>query len=98
MAVGLTPFILSGTVFQLLFAGILPSRIVMRKSDSKIGMIPQKLEWLAPLFSQKLEWLAPLFSSVCVCVFVLTLYQQLRSYGDITMDEILIRQTSEAGN
>ena len=29
------------------------SEIVMRKSDLKIGMIPQKLEWLASLLN---EW------------------------------------------
>ena len=49
VAVGLTPFILSGTILKLLFAGISTSKIVMRKSTLKISMIPQKSEWLASL-------------------------------------------------
>ena len=49
VAVGLTPFILSGFILKLLFAGILTSKIVMQKSTLKISMIPQKSEWLASL-------------------------------------------------
>ena len=46
---GATSFILSGFDFKLLFAKILMSETIMRKSDMKIGMIPQKSEWLASL-------------------------------------------------
>ena len=45
----LTSFILSGTILKSLFAGISTSEIIMRKLALKIGMIPQKLEWLASL-------------------------------------------------
>ena len=49
--VGLTPFILSGTVLKSLFAGISMSEIVMWKLAMKIGMIPQKSECLASLLN-----------------------------------------------
>ena len=49
--VGLTPFVLSGTILKLLFAGISMSEVVMRKSALQISMIPQKSEWLASLLN-----------------------------------------------
>ena len=48
--VEVTSFILSATILKSLFAGILTSKIVMRKLALKTGMIPQKSEWLASLW------------------------------------------------
>ena len=49
MEVGVTPFILSGTVLKSLFARIVTSEIVIPKLALKNGMIPQNSEWLASL-------------------------------------------------
>ena len=50
VAVGLTPFILSGTILKLLFAGISTSKIFYAEIKLEYnGMIPQKSEWLASL-------------------------------------------------
>lgn len=46
---GATSFILSCSILRSLFAGILISENIMRKTDLKIGMTLQKLEWLASL-------------------------------------------------
>ena len=49
--VGVISIILSGTILKWLFSVILTVEIVMRKSALKIGMIPQKLEWLESLLN-----------------------------------------------
>ena len=51
VAVGVAPFILSGTIFNRLFARILTFENVMGKWTLKISMIPQKSEWLASLLT-----------------------------------------------
>ena len=48
MEVGVTPFILSGTVL-IFICGNFDVQIIMRKSALKMSMIPQKSEWLASL-------------------------------------------------
>ena len=50
-----TSFILSGTILKTAICRSLTSKIVMRKLASKIGMIPQKLEWLASLYKVKVR-------------------------------------------
>ena len=48
MEVGVTPFILSGTVL-IVICGNFDVQIIMRKSALKMDLIPQKLVWLASL-------------------------------------------------